>query len=138
MPKEDYLLKFIEKLNRVIAAMIGFQEKGFPEDALRLAEEAYSEMLSIDLPKLGSLSEKEFEYLLADKNINVSYLEYLAEILFQTGEIYEKKQDPVSVTFYKKSLQTLEFLTTKDKTFSFEREIKINTLRTILTKKSEV
>ncbi len=135
MPKEDYLLKFIEKLNRVIAAMIGFQEKGFPEDALRLAQEAYSEMLSVDLASLGSLSEKEFQELLTDKNINASYLEYLAEILFQTGKVYEKQQSPVSIVFYKKSLQTLEFLITKDKTFSFERETKINMLKTLLNTK---
>ena len=39
MPKEDYLLKYLEKLSRVIAAMLGFRDKGFPEDALQLADE---------------------------------------------------------------------------------------------------
>ena len=39
MPKEDYLLKYLEKLSRVIAAMLGLRDKGFPEDALKLADE---------------------------------------------------------------------------------------------------
>ena len=49
MPKEDYLLKYLEKLSRVIAAMLGFMTKDSPEDALKLADETYKELLSIHL-----------------------------------------------------------------------------------------
>jgi hypothetical protein len=49
MPKEDYLLKYLEKLSRVIAAMLGLRDKGFPEDTLKLADETYKELLSIHL-----------------------------------------------------------------------------------------
>ena len=52
MPKEDYLLKYLEKLSRVIAAMVGFRDKGFPEDALRLVDETYKELLDFNLDEL--------------------------------------------------------------------------------------
>ncbi|MDR3704950.1 MAG: hypothetical protein P4L28_03470 [Paludibacteraceae bacterium] len=130
MPKEDYLLKFIEKLNRVITAMMGFREKGFPEDALRLADEAYTELLSLDLLSLQSMTEAEFQSLLETYNLNVSYLGYLAEILYQTGDTYSQLSDKGKATnFYQKSLQTLLFQIGKDKTFSLEREAKISELK---------
>jgi len=130
MPKEDYLLKFIEKLNRVIAAMMGFREKGFPEDALRLADEAYTELLSLDLLSLQNMTEAEFKDLLEKHNLNVSYLGHLAEILFQTGDTYSQLQDKdKAINFYSKSLQTLFFQIGKDKTFSLEREAKISELK---------
>jgi hypothetical protein len=130
MPKEDYLLKFIEKLNRVIAAMMGFREKGFPEDALRLADEAYTELLSLDLLSLQSMTEAEFQSLLQTHNLNVSYLGHLSEILFQTGDTYSQLQDKNTATnFYQKSLQALIFQISKDKTFSLEREAKISELK---------
>lgn len=130
MPQEDYLLKYIEKLSRVIAAMLGFMEKGFPEDSLRLADEVYTELLAVDLQALEEMTEAEFEQLLYKHNLNLSYLEYFAEILLQTAKVYEGKQEKEkSLSFYQKSLQTLLFLTEKDKTFSIERQRKIATLK---------
>ncbi len=133
MPKEDYFLKYIEKLNRVIAAMFGFREKGFPEDALRLAQEAYKEMLDLDLDALAGMPEADFEILLDKENIHISYLEYLAEILKETAEAYDKRgKRDTAILFYQKSMATLIFLTQKDKTFSWERESKINQLKEII------
>ena len=60
MPKEDYLLKYLEKLSRVIAAMLGFRDKGFPEDGLRLADETFKEMMDIDLEELTIMPVDKF------------------------------------------------------------------------------
>jgi hypothetical protein len=130
MPQEDYLLKYIEKLSRVIAAMLGFMEKGFPEESLRLADEVYTELLAVDLQDLEEMTEAEFEQLLYKHNLNLSYLEYFAEILLQTAKAYEGKREAAKAKlFYRKSLQTLLFLTEKDKTFSIERQNRINELK---------
>lgn len=61
MPKEDYLLKYLEKLSRVIAAMLGLRDKGFPEDALKLADETYKELLSIHLEDIKKTPSDEFK-----------------------------------------------------------------------------
>ena len=132
MPKEDYLLKYIEKLSRVIAAMLGFMEKGFPDESLRLADELYTELLAIDILTLEEMTELEFQQLLYKHNLTISYLEYFSEILLQTAKAYEEKQENAKArSFYQKALQTLLYLTEKDKTFSLEREDKIAALRKI-------
>ena len=133
MPKEDYLLKYIEKLNRVIAAMLGFREKGFPEDAIRLAQEAYTELLDIDLDVLSAISNNEFNGVLTQHNYSHTHIEALAEILFQTANAYNELNINVKAeSFYSKSLQTLLHLNTKDRTFSMEREERINELRELI------
>lgn len=130
MPKEDYLLKFIEKLNRVIAAMMGFRQDGYPEDALRLADEAYTELLSVNLSSIENMDEATYRTFLEQQNTNVSYLGYLAEILYQTAIAYTQMENKEkAIGYYSKSLQTLIFQTQKDKLFSFEREARMKELK---------
>ena len=69
MPKEDYLLKYLEKLSRVIAAMLGLRDKGFPEDALRLADETYKELLTIHLDDISTIPANEFIEIIKGKTI---------------------------------------------------------------------
>lgn len=64
MPKEDYLLKYLEKLSRVIAAMVGFRVAGFPEDALRIADETYKELFGLNLDELEVMPIERFTELI--------------------------------------------------------------------------
>jgi len=114
----------------VIAAMLGFREKGFPEDAIRLAQETYTELLDIDLADFHTMSESEFQTILNKFNYSHTHIEALAEILYQTAKAYDELSDGnKAISFYGKSLQTLLHLNTKDKTFSMERENRIIELR---------
>lgn len=123
MPKEDYLLKYLEKLNRVIAAMAGFREKGYPEDALRLADETFKELLSIDLELLNNMTATEFIELIKKESFTPTYVESLAKIAYETMRNYINKADiRSSRLFAEKALLLYLFLNEKDKTFSFERE----------------
>jgi len=124
MPKEDYLLKYLEKLSRVIAAMIGFRDKGFPEDGLQLADETYMEMLDVDLDELEVMPVELFIERVRKENYNASYLLALTQLTNETANTFSAlENDKKALIFYSKCLQLYYLLNEKDKTFSFEREM---------------
>ncbi len=129
MPKEDYLLKYLEKLSRVIAAMLGLRDKGFPEDALRLADETYKELLTIHLDDISTIPANEFIEIIKKENYTSAYIEALAFITKETAACFEQKNNVVNTrTFNEKALLLYNLLNEKDKTFSFERELIISEL----------
>ena len=133
MPKEDYLLKYLEKLSRVLAAMLGLRDKGFPEEALRLADETYKDLLTIDLDSISSMPVNEFIEIVRKNSYPTSYIEALAKITKETancytalGRIQERR------IFSEKALLLYQLLNEKDKTFSFEREMIISELKELI------
>lgn len=129
MPKEDYLLKYLEKLSRVIAAMFGFREKGYPEEAIRLAEETYKELLDFNIDELAIMSIDEFVEVVRKKRYSPTYLEALAKLAHETAHSFQLlDNNPFALSFFKKALHLYYLLNEKDKTFSFEREIIISEL----------
>jgi hypothetical protein len=133
MPKEDYLLKYLEKLSRVIAAMIGFRDKGFPEDGLQLADETYREMLDIDLYELEVMPVELFIERVRKENYNATYLQALTQLTHETAHSYSAMGKEMNAQkFYIKTLQLYYLLNEKDRTFSFERELIITELTKII------
>ena len=130
MPKEDYLLKYLEKLSRVIAAMFGFRDKGFPEDAIRLADETYKELLDFNLDELAVMPLERFIDLIRQKGYTSTYLETLATLAYETANSFELiENESFAQSFYLKTLHIYLIMNEKDKTFSFEREMIISELK---------
>jgi len=133
MTKEDYLLKYLEKLSRVIAAMLGFRDKGFPEDGLRLADETYREMLDINLDELQIMPLDAFIARVRKENYNPSYLQTIAQLTHETANTFHANENELAAkSFYRKTLKLYYLLNEKDKTFSFEREMIISELEQII------
>jgi hypothetical protein len=133
MPKEDYLLKYLEKLGRVVAAMLGFRDKGFPEDALRLADETYKELLNFNSEELAVMPVEKFIDIILKAGYSPSYLEALAQLAHETANSFEAGGNKdFSHSFFLKSLHLYYLLNEKDKTFSFEREMIISELKEII------
>ncbi len=129
MPKEDYLLKYLEKLSRVIAAMLGLRDKGFPEDALHLADETYKELLTLDLENISMMPVSEFIEIVKKESYTPAYIEALAKITKETADCFELKNNSEKPRiFNEKALLLYKLLNEKDKTFSFERELIISEL----------
>ncbi|MCE5331164.1 MAG: hypothetical protein LLF95_03370 [Bacteroidales bacterium] len=129
MPKEDYLLKYLEKLSRMIAAMLGLRGKGLPEDALRLADETYKELLALDLENISIMPVSEFIEIVKKESYTSAYIEALAKITKETADCFELKNDSEKTRiFNEKALLLYKLLNEKDKTFSFERELIISEL----------
>lgn len=134
MPKEDYLLKYLEKLSRVIAAMLGFREKGFPEDAIRLADESYKELLDFSVEELVIMPIDKFIEIIREIGYSSTYLNALAQLALETANSFEDQNDESKAqSFYLKALHLYLLLNEKDKTFSFERETIIAELEKITT-----
>ncbi len=130
MPQEDYLLKYIEKLSQVIAAMLGFRQNGLTDDALRLADETYTELLDTNLKNILSMPISEFKNKLQISNFNPSIIDALAKISFETTQTYRLRGDFSNMQkFREKALFLYCLLNETDKTFSFEREELINKLK---------
>ncbi len=133
MPKEDYLLKYLEKLSRVIAAMFGFRDKGFPEDALRLADETYKELLDFTVEELAIMPVEKFVEIIKRIGYSGNYLEALAGLAYETAKSYQLEDNELSAqNFYKKTLQLYYLLNEKDRTFSFEREMIISEIKDLI------
>lgn len=129
MPKEDYLLKYLEKLSRVIAAMFGFRDKGYPEEAIRLADETYKELLDFNVDELAIMPIEKFVEVVRKKRYSSTYLEALARMAHETGNSFQMLDNNLfAISFFTKALQLYYLLNEKDKTFSFEREIIISEL----------
>ena len=130
MPKEDYLLKFLEKLGRVVAAMLGLREKGNVEDAIRLADETYKELLDFKVEELAIIPVDRFVEIIKKAGYTSTYLEIIAQLTNETADAYLMKNNNVFASaFYYKTLEIYYLLNEKDKTFSFEREMKIAELK---------
>jgi len=123
MPKEDYLLKYLEKLSRVIAAMLGFREKGFPEDSLRLADETFKELLDINIDELAIMPVEKFIETIRKQGYSSTHLEIMAQLAHETAKsLFAQGKEDNANLLYTKTLQLYYLLNEKDKTFSFERE----------------
>lgn len=130
MPKEDYLQKYLEKLSRVVAAMAGLREAGYPEDAFRLSDDVYDELLRLTTDDLARMNVDEFVRRIGAAGYNPACLEQLAELTYEQGCAYEFHENAdFALSFYLKSLHLYLFLNEKDKTFSFDRERRIAELR---------
>jgi len=129
MPKEDYLQKHLEKLTRVIAAMMGFRDKGFPEESLHIADKTFKELLNCNIDELAILSAQRFIDIIRNEKFNSSHLEAIAQITHETAKTYSTLGKlEIAFSFYSKALQIYYLLNEKDKTFSFQREEIISTL----------
>ena len=134
MSKEDYLLKYLEKLSRVLAAMMGLRDKGFPEEALHQADETYTELIALDLESISKLPVKDFSDIINKMSFTSTYIEALARITKETANCYTTKGDTLKMRiFSEKALLLYQLLNEKDKTFSFEREMIIAELEKIIS-----
>lgn len=129
MPKEDYLLKYLEKLSQIIAAMIGFRDKGYPKEAIRIADETYTELLDFNIDEVAIMPIDEFVEVVQEKRYSPTYLEALAKVSYETALSFQLLDNNLfALNFFKKALHLYYLLNQKDKTFSFEREMKISEL----------
>jgi hypothetical protein len=132
MPKEDYLIKYIEKLHRVIAAMLGLKESGKGEQVMEIADEALIEYLGLSVQDIMKISEAEFEKHIRLNNYGVTFLEKICELfVVLTDTCYDLGKQDQMRDVCKKALILYRLLNEKDKTFSFERESIISELEEI-------
>jgi hypothetical protein len=136
MGQEDYLLREIEKIAIMLRYILGklTGNKENPAISVERQFEETNELLfneiNFDLDSFLKLNESDSkEYISHLKGNSSENLELLAEIIYQLG--LNAKLEDRSV-YLEKTLQLYEFCNLADKTYSLDREAKINKIKLLI------
>ena len=124
MYQKDYILRMIEMIGDLIAALLGLIKKGDLEQAEKIIERGYYELLRRDASFFQLIPKDQLtDKLLGEHHYTNSHLEVLSELFFAEATLSEAQNKPNnSLVYYEKSLVLLEFLEQDDKTWSAKRE----------------
>ena len=143
MYQKDYILRMVEMIGDLIAALLGLIKKGDLEQAEKILDRGYYELLRRDASFFQLIPKEHLtDKLLGEHHYTNGHLSILAELFFAEATLSEaqNKQNNALVC-YEKSLILLEFLEQDDKTWSAKREERISQLKeriSVLSDKKEV
>ncbi len=129
MEQKDYLLREIEKIGVLLRAILSLFTKEEENFAIKIdkkfdgtTEQLFNET-GFDLNYFLSIEESQIkEYISRFKGLNTQNIELMADVIYHFGV---KDLTSVRKTYFKKALHLYDFCNTLDKTFSFERQKKI-------------
>ena len=131
MFQKDYILRMIEMIGDLIAALLGLIKKGDLEQAEKILERGYLELLRRDASFFQLIPKEQLtDKLLEDHHYTNGHLEVLSELFFAEATLSEARNKlHNSLIYYEKSLVLLDFLEQEDKTWSAKREERKNLLK---------
>lgn len=129
--QKDYILRMIEMMGDLIAAILGQIKKGDYDTATRSVENAYQQFLREDAAFFSAIPrEKLTEKLLGEHNYTNGHLEILSSLFFAQAELlFATGKKGESLGFYEKSALLLEFVIKESRTYSSERESHLLSLK---------
>jgi len=115
----------------LIAAILGLLKKGDPEQAEKILERGYYELLRRDASFFQLIPKEQLtDKLLGEHHYTNGHLAVLAELFYAEAKVNQAQNRlPNSLIYYEKSLVLLEFLEQDDKTWSEKREERMNLLK---------
>ncbi len=124
MFQKDYILRMVEMIGDLIAALLGLIKKGDLEQAEKILERGYFELLRSDASFFQLIPKEQLtEKLLGDHHYTNGHLEVLSELFFAEARLSEAQNKlNNSLIYYEKSLVLLDFLEQEDKTWSAKRD----------------
>lgn len=136
MERRDYLLQEIEKIGLLLRMILNKITSRAENGAISLENQFEEEKelvlngMGFDLDKFLSLKASEIgEYLLNFNAIRGANIELLADVLTEMGMNDKSKS---SNAYLEKALMLYEHCSSLDKTYSFDRESKINEIKNII------
>lgn len=131
MYSRDYILRMIEMVGQLIAAILGKIKKGEYNTAEDLLSNLYYDVLKEDAAYFRNLPEEKLTgKLLEDHNYTNGHLEILAELFNTESILSEARGDRKdSMVYSRKALILFEFIDSETKTYSLERINKMETIR---------
>jgi hypothetical protein len=131
MYSRDYILRMIELIGQLIAAILGKIRKGEYDTASRNLSNLYYDVLKEDAAYFRNLNEKDITSgLLKDHDYTSGHLEILGELFNAEAELCLARNDKNGCLEYsRKSLLLLEFVDSETKTYSLERINKMESIR---------
>ena len=131
MYEKDYILRMIEMIGDLVAAVIGLIRKGKLEEASRELGDLYHQVLREDASFFTRIPEEELTRKLLDEhNYTNGHLEILAELFNAEAELElarNKKEE--SLRFSRKALILLDYVNRNEKTLYPARLEKMEAIR---------
>ena len=131
MYQKDYILRMVEMLSEMIAAILGLIKRGDYIQASERLEKIYYDMFKQDASFFRTIRGDELTTkLLEEHNYTNGHLEILAELFNAEAELALAKGNKVgSLEYSGKSLKLFEFIESEQKTYSLERINKIAAIK---------
>ncbi len=124
MIQQDYLLKQIEELGKVISELISMRQEGSPDRKIEIIDKCY-EMIGLNKNELISNSTDEIINYLNKKEIqNLEILESIANIMYEESFMIKNKKD--KQTQIEKTYKLISYVDKNSNCFSFQRQQKLN------------
>ena len=132
MFQKDYILRMVEMIGDLIAALLGLIKKGDLDQAEKMLERGYMELLRRDAAFFQIIPKEQLtDTLIREHHYEHGHLTVLAELFFAEATLTETRgKRQYSLVCYEKSLTLLEFLEKEDRTWSEKREERIKLLKT--------
>ena len=140
MFQKDYILRMVEMIGDLIAAILGLLKKGDPEQAEKILERGYYELLRRDASFFQLIPKEQLtDKLLGEHHYTNGHLDVLAELFYAEAMVNQAQNKlPNSLIYFEKSLVLLEFLDQDDKTWSAKREERMKLLHEQIAELSKV
>lgn len=131
MYQKDFVLRMIEMVRDLLLGILGLIKKGDLQKAEDSLDRLYYDFLREDSSFFLSIASEDITgKLLKDHNYNNGHLEILAELFDVEAELeLAKGNRKESLEFSQKSLAIFRFLDSEQKTYSFERTGKMDSIR---------
>jgi len=135
MIQRDFIKRQLEELGRAVAKIISgilkLKELGKLDEGIVIAQETLESTFDLDIEITLSLPLDNFvETLIIEKKYNSVHLNYLGDVLFVAAELFELKgDDRRSKDLYQRVLIIFNYIDQTEKTFSLERNNKIEKIK---------
>jgi hypothetical protein len=133
--KRDYLMQQIEQMGQVLGQMLayllGLKQRGATSLSLDEIRQVYDDRLNLPLSLILETPADRIIQLLTEKVKYLDrHLEKMADVLKETGDLYQASGDPESArALWEKALLIYTHLQETDSSFSMERMQKISRLK---------
>jgi hypothetical protein len=131
MEQEDYLerqIRYIgQVLEKILFHILGFRNKGRASEAIEITNQMLKDELDFDIQGLVDIQTESFIHtLVSEKNFSNDSFEKLAEIFLLIADNIKDKRKEI---LYEKCLVIFEYLEKVEKTYSLDRQLKIEQIK---------
>ena len=134
MIRRDYILRMIEEIGKMIAAILGLLKKEQVLEAQKLYREGINRAFDMDENALLEASVNELKAIFEQKfGESFEGLEVVAGLLERGGDIHLKNEDENKTRLcYQKALELYKLAEIESGSFSLDRQAKMNKLTQII------
>jgi hypothetical protein len=134
MYQKDYIMRVVEEMAKVLAAVFGLRDQKDYGQAQAQIEKAYEDLLKVepdaikDIPEEDIITELENEY-----DFTVQHFGMVAELMKAEADLLMDQGKQLSATkLYKKALALFEHVDATLKNYSFDRLRNISDIKNVL------